>query len=239
MNKILAKVKKSELIYPKENKDGTLQNVPFYKTTFVFKDNNKNLEFTFCNEYTYFDKNTKVEAFYDGKNIFINELQHQIPFPVNTFIRFGRKHPLGTLLFFISTIIWIIVFALKHSLTAVLPVSIFFSITGFLNFMNYFKLKDGIIIESIVKDIIRKKESFNTIGSNSYYLYEYNYENKPLLHVSFYSGANKKNKGKKVNLIYNKDANLIIERKKLKYLLLFGIFKIFVGLLMFLIIFNI
>lgn len=241
MKIVEAIVKESKLIYPEKDNKGYLSGKPTYKTTVSFNDNNKPLEFSFYDEFAYFDVGSKIKVKYDGYNVKINEIQHEIPRQVNTLVNLGRKHPYIIISIFVATLLWIFIFGNMQSLLALLPFGILFVIAGIINFINYLNMKNVIIINGIIKDIIKKYSPSGNGHSNwqYYYVYEYQHNNKKILHTSFFNGAKKDKIGTGVDLIYNKDINVIMEKRKHKNLIINGILSIVIGIFFDIIIFII
>ena len=86
MKIVEAEVKESVLIYPERNKAGYLEEKPFYQTTVILRENNK--EYTFCDEYAYFDVGTIIKVKLNKSGVKISEIQHEKPYD---FLLFGKN----------------------------------------------------------------------------------------------------------------------------------------------------
>jgi len=235
MKTVKALVEKSEIVYPEPNKHGILEGIPLYETIFVIKENRKKQKFFFYNEFAYFDVGSKIDVVPTGTNIIIPNAQNEAPHPVNTFTRLGRKYPRTALCIFAGVLIWAIVLGFMRSLFSIFPVGLFWITSGIYSIINYFKIRKSITIKGTIKNIGIKSSGS---GLNKYhYIYEYKYNSRNFLHVSFFSGATKRNIGKRIDLIYNTKNNIIIEKKKHKNLLISGLSSFFFGIIFIILLF--
>lgn len=235
MKIVEAVVKSSDLVYPEGQESGYVKVVPYYKTIVTLEEGDTKKEFTINDRYVYFDVGSKIKVRYDGNDVKIEEIQHEIPHEVTALVELGRKHAKTILLVFIISLIWMIVLGTKGSKLAILPFTLFIPV-GIMNIINFNKTKVGIIVKSNIKDILRKMNGENAVPSY-YYLYEYSLNGKKCIYCSFKSGAKNKNLGSDVNLIFNEQNNLIIEQNGRTPLLLQGLLGIIVGILVLLFIF--
>lgn len=233
MKTVVATVKSCELIYPEQTDQGYVKKLPFFKTIVTIEENNQ--EYTLTDIYTYFNVGSKIKVKYNGKNAFIDERQNIIPIPTNSIANFSLHHSSAFAILIIITFIWILFFAINKSKLAIYPVLIIIP-AGIMNIVNYFKTKNGTTIIGTIKDILQEQHPAKKKSNeyNYYYLYEYTLNEKQYIHQSI-SIINKdkiKNIGNKVELIYNKKHNLIIEKNKRTSLLIQGLLSIFIGLLL-------
>lgn len=229
-----ATVKSCELVYPNRTDSGYVNVEPFYKTVVFIEEENK--ECVITDVYAYFNVGSKIKVKYDGKNAYVEEILHKIPYQVNTLVDIGRKHSLAVVIFFVISFVWMVLFATKNSKLALLPFTLCI-LAGIINIFNYFKVQKGIIITGTIKDILKGANITPNSRPSYYYLYEYPLNGNKYIHRAFTPGAKLENVGNKVSLIYNEKNNLMIEQNKRTKLLLQGVFSIILGLLLLLIIF--
>ena len=199
----------------------------------IKKGKENNQEYTLTDIYTYFNVGSKIKVKYNGKNAFIDERQNIIPIPTNSIANFSLHHSSVFVILIIITFIWILFFAINQSKLALCPVLIIIP-AGIMNIVKYFKTKNGTTIIGTIKGILQEQRPTKNKSNeyNYYYLYEYTLNEKQYIHQSI-SIINKdkiKNIGNKVELIYNKKHNLIIEKNKRTSLLIQGLLGIFIGL---------